>query len=79
MFDPELLETNSVAREGLKLLAQSGIIESQQTALKERLAAGNVNETDESILASIREFRRQYGVLESLLELGLGCIKESEK
>lgn len=78
MFDPDLLERNPVAREGLKLLVQSGIILEQQDALKQRIAFGDPDEVNESVIANIKEFRRRYGMLESLQELGAGYIQEND-
>jgi hypothetical protein len=77
MFDPDII--NEIAREGFKLIVQSGILDKQLDRLKERLAFGNSNEPDESLVESIKEFRRQYGIIESLRSLGEGYNKENEQ
>lgn len=77
MFDPDII--NEIAREGFKLLAQSGVLEKQLDRLKERIAYGDPDESNESLVVSIKEFRRQYGMIESLRSLGEGYLKENEQ
>jgi hypothetical protein len=75
MFDPDII--NEIAREGFKLIVQSGVLDKQLDRLKERMAFGNPDESDESLVESIKEFRRQYGMIESLRSLGEGYLEEN--
>jgi len=77
MIDPDLI--NELAREGLKLIARSGVLEAQQMRLHERLAFGNPDESADSLVEAIREFRRQNGMIESLRELGGRFLEETEQ
>lgn len=79
MIDPDLINQNAMAREGFKLVAMSGILEAQELRLKERLAAGDADEADDSMLKSIREFRRQYGMIATLRSLGEGNREGTEQ
>jgi hypothetical protein len=76
MFDPDII--NELAREGFKLLVQSGVLDLQLERLKERIAFGDPDESNETLAVSIKEFRRQYGMIESLRSLGEGYLKETE-
>lgn len=78
MFDPDLLDSNTLAQQGIKLLAESGILESQKKALLERLTIGDAAETDESLIPQIREFRLRYSFVESLIQFG-EYYKESQQ
>lgn len=77
MFDPDIV--NELAREAFKLLVQSGVLDKQLERLKERIAYGDPDESNESLVVSIKEFRRQYGMIESLRSLGEGYLKENEQ
>lgn len=79
MIDPDLLDSNPVAREAIKMLVSSGVLREQQVRLQERIALGDSEEADESLLAKIKEFRKCNGMLESLQQLGEGYIKETDQ
>lgn len=79
MIDPDLLDSNPIAREGIKLLAASGVLNAQLDRLKVRMAFGDADEADDSLLKAIKEFRKQYGIIESLRSLGEGYSKETEE
>jgi hypothetical protein len=70
MVDPDLIEGNLLARQGLKLLVESGILLKQKERLLDRLTSGDSNEDDEALAKRIREYRTQAGCVASLQELG---------
>lgn len=79
MVDPDLLEDNSLAQQGLQFLYESEVLHKQRLRLLERLASGDPAEKDEDLLRRIKEFRIQAGFVESLLELGGKYSKNKEK
>jgi hypothetical protein len=70
MIDPDLIDGNLLAQQGLSFLAESGVLRAQQQRLAERVTHGDADEADASLLESIRRFRREARNLESLQELG---------
>ena len=64
--------------EGVKFLAQSGVLKAQLERLKENTLRGSADEKDESIAIKVKEFRRQSGLLLALQELGVSLSKENE-
>ncbi len=70
MIDPDLIESNLLARQGIQFLAESGVLKEQQQRLAERITHGDADESEENLLESIRRFRREARNLESLQELG---------
>lgn len=76
MIDPGLI--NPIAKEGLKLLAQSGLLRAQIAADKDSLLHGSPDEHDAGLIESIRQFRQKAVLLESLHELGENFVKENE-
>ena len=70
MVDPDLIDDNLLAQQGLAFLAESQILVKQKQRLLERLASGDSNEKDEILLERIKEYRIQMGFIETLSELG---------
>lgn len=68
MVDPDLILENELARQGIKFLMESEVLQKQQERLLERLASGD--ESDDDLLKRIREYRIQSGFVASLLEIG---------
>jgi hypothetical protein len=68
MFDPDLLESNSLAREALAMLLESGILRAQQIALEGRLRMGDPSQPVSELIPQIKAFRMNYGILESLIQ-----------
>jgi hypothetical protein len=79
MIDPDLISKNPVAREGLKMLAISGVLREQQARLRERIIHGDDEEELDSLVAKVKEFRRNNGMLESLQQLGEEYQKETDQ
>lgn len=79
MIDPDLVDANALAQEGFKMIAKSGVLDAQLERLKERLSFGNADEPDESVVKTVKEFRRQYGIIESLRALGEGYYRENDR
>jgi hypothetical protein len=70
MVDPDLIDENTLAQQGLAFLHESGVLQMQRARLLERLASGDANEDDEELIKRIKEYRIQSGFVETLLELG---------
>jgi hypothetical protein len=80
MFDPDLIDKNAIAREGIKMLHQSGIVQEQIQRLQDRLVTGDADESVESVAAAVKEFRRLYGMYQTLREVGEQLVnKEIER
>jgi hypothetical protein len=76
MFDPDILQKYPIAREGLKLIVQSGICDEQIQRLQERISFGDADASDESIVADVRKFRKDYGMVATLRDLGESFISK---
>lgn len=70
MIDPEIIESNDLAKRALVMLAESGVLREQQEALRARIGFGNPDESDQDILEAIKRLRRESALLESLQQFG---------
>jgi hypothetical protein len=77
MIDPDLI--NPIAKEGFKLLAQSGVFQAQIKRDQERVLSGDADEEPEDIALAVKKLRRRVVIWESLHELGSSFVKESEQ
>lgn len=66
MIDPDLIESDPLAKQALTMLAQTGILRKQQERLLARIKMGDADASDEEILKEIRQCRRESTLLESL-------------
>jgi hypothetical protein len=76
MIDPDLI--NAVAKEGLKLLAQSDVFKQQIKRDQERVLTGDADEEPEDIALAVKKLRRRVVIWESLHELGVSFLEESK-
>jgi hypothetical protein len=68
MLDPDIIDPIAVA--GLKLLTESGVLRKQIERNKERLLAGDPDQSPEEIAKEIKKFRFESGMLEAFHALG---------
>jgi len=78
MVDEDKIRANSLAREGVKMLAKSGVLKDMLAEGLANLASGDANEEEESLVERIREYRRNSGVLLTLQELGEQLVEENQ-
>lgn len=78
MVDEEKIRSNALAREGIKLLAQSGVLTELMGDSLASLVSGDSNEDEQELVSKIREYRRNAGVLLTFQEIGESLIEEGE-
>lgn len=79
MVDEDLIRGSPIAKEGLKMLAHSGVLRQQQSRLLERLLHGQADEDEKTLVQKVRDYRRDNSFLESLKQLGEQLVSEGEQ
>lgn len=80
MVDFDLLESHLLARQAMVLLMESGVLEEMRTRLLERVANGDTDESDETLLRTIRAYRVNLSIVNSLIDTGQRIkAKENEQ
>lgn len=77
MVDDDVIRSNPLAAEAIKLLVRSGAIQEQLTRSLQNLSSGDADEDEKEIVRKVREYRRQFNTLTQLLQLGESLIEES--
>lgn len=77
MVDEDKIKDNALAREGLKMLAQSGVLREIIADSEANLISGDSDEEERSLVRRIREHRRFVGVVLTLQELGESFLEEN--
>jgi hypothetical protein len=77
MVDDDVIRSNPLAAEAIRMLARSGAIQEQLVRSLQNLSSGDADEDEKEIVRKVREYRRQFNTLTQLLQLGESLIEES--
>jgi len=75
--DEELIRNHPMAKEGVKMLAQSNVLNDMIENSVKSLILGDPDESEEQLVEKIRKHRRDVGVLLTLQELGESFSEEN--